>query len=253
MDQEKKSRKKGIPVPQASINEAIGYIRKVSDIVGDRAMSFDETMGHMGVSKAYGKVFVKVFKDYGLMEQIKGGFWKISPLGIKCLNGEYNAIKDAFERITLFKQLMEVFGKGKFTSKAVSDYLKNKYHKPENYVKNAAEKFWAGKEYLEKVERGTETTKELEMPLDTTDIRKTLKIILLQYAFNPPSSNEIENLIEEVYEEFQDDRDSGIRTLVKSMKENKKDDKNRRLLFNNFLTIISERYPALLKEKKSKE
>jgi hypothetical protein len=249
-----KSREKGIPVPNVSINEAIGFIRKVYDSVGDRAMSFDETMSYMNVPTAYGRVFVKVFKDYGLMEQIEGGFWKISELGIKCLNGDYKSIKESFERVQIFAQLMIVFGKGKFTQKTVVDYLKNKYHKPVIYVKNTAEKFWSGKEYLESVERGGEVSPELEISLDSVAMRKILKIIQLKYAFDPPNHEEIVDLVDDIYEEFKDDENPAIRTLVESMKENENKEEYLILLFENLKKVLSERYPSLAnyKEKKQK-
>jgi hypothetical protein len=247
----KKVREKGISVPSISINEAIGYTRKVYDIVGESAMPFSEAMKIMGVSTDYGKVFIKVFKDYGLMAQNKNGFWLITSLGIKCLIGEYDAIRQAFVKVPVFDQLMSTFGDGKYTPEAIKVYLKNQYHKSDNYVKVASERFWAGKAYLESIKGGEHAPSELEVSMDASGIRKTLKIIQLSYALNPPSKNEIDDLVGDVYNELKDDENPAIRTLSESMKNNKNNPQNLELLFENIKKILSEKYPAIAsKEKK---
>ena len=249
----KKTREKGIPVPQISINEAIGYIRKVYDAVGESAMPFSEAMKLMGVSTDYGKVFVKGFKDYGLMEQTKNGFWKITDLGIKCLNGDYDSIKQAFVKVPVFDQLMSTFGEGKYTPEAVKESLKRQYHKSDNYVRIAVERFLAGKKYLDGIEKGEKAPTELEVSMDAVDSLKALKIIQLSYALNPPTEKDIESLVDEVYDQLKSDQNPAIRTLAESMKENKKNKQNLVLLFENIKKILSEKYPTLInKEKNSK-
>ena len=225
----KKAREKGIPVPKKTIGEAITYIKLIYDARGQRLMSFNEMAEYMQVSGGWRSTIFSLLENYGLIEQTKTGLWKVTDDGVKCLNNDYNSVKDAFEKVPIFKKLMNVFGDKDVTQRAIVDYLKTLYKKPDKYVKNAAEKFWYGKEYLDSIQKGEEP-RPPKLSINHSITEKWLYMIKLKYALSPPSQSEKKEIIIDLLERVKDDKD--LRIFAESLKENVANDDSIKTIFN---------------------
>ncbi len=199
----------------------------------DNLMSFSEISTHMGLQKGSDTPIVGALKSYGFLEQLGGG-WKISNLGKRAINGEKEAVRSAFEKVDLFRELSSEFGGKSASPGLIEDYLRKKYRKGEN-VKIIARRFSEGMDYIELLGLG----KPPEAPItDKPSSYNTLSLIELKYALKPAEAKDTEALAGKIYENFRDNPNKGIKVLAENIKKNKKNNDVLRALVESLLAVL---------------
>lgn len=234
-------RKGRIGVPQTNLIDAITYVKKVYDAFGTASFSFGDMNKTMDITIAFAKRASGEFKQYGLLDKTTGGYWFVTDLGKRAVNGDQGAVLEVLQKLEIFADLYLAFKDQNITRGVIEDYLKKKWK-----GFNAA---LVASRYMDVLNHIKSLAPEKEL---ANKPAFNEKIIQLKYALNPPTGNEIPILVDNIFEEFKNDNNSAIRTLVKSMRENKGKTENLRLLFDNFLAILSERYPIISDEKSKK-
>ncbi len=246
---------KSVGIPLRGIKDAIELVKMVYDNAGTKTMSFAEMTNYMKLQKASSTPVVGALYEYGLIER-SGIGWRLSELGMLAVKGDKEAVKEAFEKNPIFRDLSIEFFDKEITEGIVIDYLRKKYKKGEN-VFLIAKRFLEAIQYIKGLSnldvRGkAERDRSLAESVDTG---KWFKLIQLKYALDPPSESEIDNLVDAVADELSNDSDVSIKTLAISVRENKNDRNSLKLLIDNIVKILSQKYPNLilgLRDKKQK-
>lgn len=242
-----KSSKKGRPkgtkslgIPTKGIKEAIDLTKIIYDKFGDNTMSFSEMIESMKLKKGISTPTVGALYSYGLIEKVGNIGWKVSELGKMGVLGDANSVKEAFEKNVIFRNLSMQFGDKQITSGIIVDYLKKQYKKGENVVL-ITNRFIEAMNFINSLKKNAPKQKEIEA-VSSKDTAKWFKVIQLKYALKPPKE-EISKLADIVAQEFENIDNTALKTLGRSIKENKNNKEILIVLVNNLIQIANEEYP----------
>lgn len=238
-----KGAKSQLGIPIKDIDEAVQLVKLVFDKQGSKNITFEDLAKSMSIQTGALVRISNSFKEYGLLEQTEIG-WKVTDLGRRAVSNDKAALKEAFEKNDIFKELSGLFWDKDISENIVFDYLKKKYKKGEN-VKIITDRFLKGREYIKSIEG-----ENIFIPPQEgarADTSKIIKLIKLKYALNPPKEEEIDNLVEDIIKELRESNIISIKVLTESIDKNKTKEKRAVLsvLIDNIIGILSEDYPEL--------
>lgn len=222
--------KSGVPI--RGIKEAIVLTKMAYEKGKNNLMSFSEISDYMGLQKGSNAPVIGALSSYGFLEQ-GGGGWKVSELGKRAINGEKEAIRSAFEKIDLFRELSSEFGGKNASLGLIEDYLKKKYRKGEN-VKIITQRFSEGMDYIKL--SGPEKPQEVQTMEKPSS--KIIDLIELKYALKPAEQKDTETLAMKIYESFKDNPNKGVKVLAENIKKNKKNNAALRALVESVLALL---------------
>lgn len=240
---ERKTRKARTGLPQIDMLVAIDYTTKLYNMYGDASFSIDDLCRAIGVKKAFASRMTGEFKQYELLDQTTSGYWFVTDLGKRTAKGDKDAILTALQNLKIFSDLYLNFKDKEVTRGVIEDYLRKKWN---GYNSNLVATRYL--DVMNHIRASGEIPESLKKPQISENIIK------LKYALNPPPENEIDMLIDAIYDEFKENPDTAIKTLVKSLKNSKGNKEHIKLLFENIIEILSKDYPSLVnyKEKRQK-
>ncbi len=227
---------KSIGIPLKGVKEAVELVRMVYEKAGDKTMSFSEMAEYMKLQKGSSTPAVGAVYEYGLIER-SGIGWKVSELGKDAIGGNRESVKEAFEKNTIFRDLSIQFGDKEITEGILIEYLRRKYKKGGN-VFLIAKRFMEGLQYIKSLESSRTPAESIE----PRDEAKWFKVIQLKYSLNP--TKEISKLADDVAEEFENVNDVALKTLAKSIKENKNNKEVLTVLIDNLIQISRREYKS---------
>ncbi|MFH1223242.1 MAG: hypothetical protein V1647_02740 [Pseudomonadota bacterium] len=219
------------------------------DNFGSSIVSFSDIMKSLSLEKASATPLVGMLStDYGFLQRAENG-WKLTELGEKAAMGGADAIKEAFERNSILKDLSNRFGDKNVSPGLIIDHLRKNYKKGAN-VNFIADRFMQSMAFIKALKGetivttprppvyGTETTLEQS---------KWLKIIQLKYALKPPKVEDKKILANSIAEDFKNDNDAGIRSIANMIKKYKDNDEILVGFIDDLLTELRKRHPDLPK------
>jgi len=227
-----KGSKSSIGIPPKGIKNAITLTKLAYEKGKGSTMSFSEISEFMNLQKGSNTTTVGALNSYGLLEQFEGG-WKISELGKKAIAQEKEAVRTAFEKIDLFRELSSQFGGKDVSPGMIIDYLKKKYRKGEN-VKIIAQRFFEGMDFIKQLSpEKLQIIQKIEKPSPSI-----IDLIKLKYALSPAEKVDIESLASKVYESFKGNSNNSIKVLSENINKNKKNTEALKALVDSLLAII---------------
>ena len=137
---------KSVGIPQRTIEECVGYVSAAYEKIGDKTMTFDEMRVSMNVSRGACKAASGALAQYGLAEKKYRG-WSLTDLGKRAAKKENLAIKAAFERISIYKDLSSHFWDTETTPGIIEQHIKSRYKKGE-YAKEIVNRFLDAKIFI---------------------------------------------------------------------------------------------------------
>ncbi|VVC00790.1 Uncharacterised protein [uncultured archaeon] len=233
---------KSIGVPPISIKEAVDLVKTAFGKIGYNESSFKEMAAACGQPAGNAiKIFGHIDKQFGLLGKTPQGLWKITDLGRRVAKGEKAAIKEAFERNLIYKDLSHNFFGRNVTVGAVETYLRANYKQGENtpYI---AKKFIEAKEYLKSLNIAENNTEKLNEDIENNStLPAVIKLFQLKYALNPPEKEEISKIVESLQDEkgLQDDT---LKALINQMISNKDKEEVLKVLTQTLFVIVSKKY-----------
>ena len=216
---EKMGRPKGskskLGIPPKGIIEAVALVKSAYEKAGNNIMSVQDITDFMNLKKGSNYPMLGMLaSDYGLIEKEGDIGYRISDLGERAIKGEKFAIKESFEKNSLFRDLSTQFWDKNVTPGLIIDYLKKKYKKGDN-VNLIAQRFLEGSNYIKSI-GGSQYSSELNSPKNSEPSPIDEDIILLlklKYLFIPPSENIKESTLKSILEKFRNSNDVGIKSL----------------------------------------
>jgi hypothetical protein len=244
-----KGAKSKLNLPIRNIADAIDWAKKVDSNAGMNEFHPEDLVEYIGINKGFVSPALSVLQKFGFIE--KGSFgWKISDLGMRVISGEREAVKEALERVDLYRDLLRSFGDKNVTKTIILNYLKTKYKKGEN-TEIIAEKYAEAVNYLNSL--GKETSKPIAKVEGSKVIdNKIMTLLKLKYTFYPDKNSKKE-ILNELIEEFKDDADITIQSLISQIKENENNEEILKVLIDTLMSSFSQKYPLLKFEKRTKK
>ncbi|MFA5019807.1 MAG: hypothetical protein WC533_01770 [Candidatus Pacearchaeota archaeon] len=243
-----KGAKSKLNLPIRNIADAIDWARKVDNEANGNEFHPEDLVEYIGINKGFVSPALSVLQKFGFIE--KGSFgWKISDLGMRVISNEREAVREALERVDLYRDLLRSFGDKNVTKTIILNYLKTKYKKGEN-TEIIAEKYAEAVSYLNSLEKGIgkPATKEVNKIIDN----KIITLLKLKYTFYPDKNSKKE-ILNELITEFNDDEDVTIKSLISQIKENEDNESILKVLIDTLMNSFSQKYPILNIEKKVKK
>ena len=234
-------------VPMKGLQEAVVLTKMAYDKHGDKSMSFSEIAESMKLPKGISTPIMGALSEYGLVEKSDLG-WRISAEGKNAIFGDIDATRKCFTKISLFADLYHRFGSKAVTSGIIETYLRGKYRKGEN-VALIIKRFSEGLDYVKGLESGHTISGNVVIGTEL-NYSRDIALLKLKYALDPPTRDEIHKLIDIVEHELKNE-DSSIVKLIKSIKENKDKKEVAKVLFDNLISILGDKYPFLITETKT--
>lgn len=246
--------KSKVNLPVRNIEVAVSWTKKAYEHAGEAEMSPEDIIKFIEVNKGFRSPAISTLDKFGLIEKASFG-WRVSDLGKRVINGEREAIKEALERIDLFRDLLRAFGDKNVTEGVILAYLKKNYKKEDN-TKPIAEKYLEAVNYLNSVtpnkvnSQSKKETSYKELNLDD----KLITLLKLKYAFYPIDEHSKTELIKELDEKFKDYDDTTIRAIISQIKENKSNKEVLKILITTLLNSLGQKYHFLqFEDKPTKE
>ena len=230
-----KGSKSEIGIPMKGIRGSIALIKMAYEKGKETTMSFSEISEHMGLQKGSNTPAIGALNFYGFIEQSEGG-WRISTLGKRAINREKEAVRTAFEKVNLFRELSSQFGGKDVSTGLITDYLKKKYRKGENVNRLIAERFLEGMDYIANLGQG----KQQMAPPEITEkpSHNIINLIKLKYALSPTEGTDIESLASKISENFKNNPNNGVKILAENINKNKKNKEALKALVDSLLAIL---------------
>ena len=234
---------KSLGIPKRGMPEVIDIAKVLFQRAGDNTFSFSDFKEFLSLEKAAATPLVGILSsDYGIIEKAEGG-WKLSDLGRRIANDDFNAVKESFIRNPIFNDLTSRFEGKSITAGVIIDYLKKKYKKGEN-VLIIAQRFMEMMGYVKPVE-GVPVGSPEDNQFPDKNISRWFRVFQLKYALTSPKED-IKKLAESIENEFKNDKDEGIRTTAESIMENKSKEEILKVLVDNLIKIASKKYPNII-------
>lgn len=250
-----KGAKSNFNLPARGISDAVEWTRKIHEKAKEKEFSPEDLTSYLDIGKGFASPAISVLDKFGFIEKASYG-WKISELGKSAIRGDKDSLKQALERIELFRELIKSFGDREVTKSIIVNYLKSKYKKENNEA--VAERFAESIDFLNSFGQLDVKSEEKGFAVKEACFSdEDLQIILkMKYAFQPIKEELKETILEEAYNKFKDYGDSTIESLIEEIKKNKKNEAVRNALINAFVSSFEKKYPILkdsVKEKKKEE
>lgn len=141
---------KSAGIPQRALKECIDYVTAAYETVGNSVMAFSEMRDSMGLEKGADLAVSGALNKYGLAEKDPSGYWRITDLGKRVAQEDGVAMKEALERVPIFKDLSLKFWDQEVTPGAVEQHIRSKYKKGE-YAIEIVRQFLEAKELIQQL------------------------------------------------------------------------------------------------------
>ena len=178
-------------IPQRTIEECVGYVSSAYEKIGDKTMTFDEMRVSMNVTRGAGKAASGALAQYGLAEKKHRG-WSLTDLGKRAAQKENLAIKAAFEKIPIYKDLSSHFWDTPATPGIIEQHIRSKYKKGE-YAKEIVNKFLDAKRYIKNLE-----VKPQEVKIGSTDLGMCVVSRMVGQLFPPENKGKAMEVLNEL-------------------------------------------------------
>ena len=139
---------KSAGIPQRTLKECIDYVTVAYAKVGGHTMAFSEMRDYMGLEKGSDLAVSGALNKYGLAEKDQSGYWRLTDLGKRVTQKDGVAMKEALERIPIFKDLSSRFWDQEVTPGVVEQHIRSKYKKGE-YAIEIVRQFLEAKELIQ--------------------------------------------------------------------------------------------------------
>jgi len=255
-DKKKAGRPKGakskLNLPIRDIADAVEWIRKVDNEAKGNEFHPEDLVEYIGINKGFVSPALSVLQKFGFIE--RGSFgWKVSELGMRVISNEREAIKEALERVDLYRDLLKNFGDKNVTKTIILNYLKTKYKKGEN-TEVIAGKYTEAVSYLNSLTTEISSTKKDKQFTKSTDNldKKIITLLKLKYMFFPEKDSKIE-VIDELINVFEDETDPTIKSVISKIKQQKGEEETLKVLINILFDSFKEKYSILATDRKYKK
>lgn len=141
---------KSVGIPQRTLEECIDYVTAAYAEVGSSVMTFSEMRDFMGLEKGADLAVSGALNKYGLAEKDQSGYWRITDLGKRVAQKDGIAMKEALERVPIFKDLSSKFWDQEVTSGAVEQHIRSRYKKGE-YATEIVKQFLEARELIKRL------------------------------------------------------------------------------------------------------
>src|SRR3989344_4019399 len=177
--------KSKINLPIRNIDVAVEWTKKAYENAKDSEMSPNDVAKFIDVSRGFGSPAISVLDKFGLIEKASFG-WKISELGKRAINGDKEAIKEALERVDMFRSLLRTFGDKDVTEGVILDYLKKNFKKGDN-TKVISDKYIEALNYLNSLTgKSSVYQKPQNNPVNELNFdNKLITLLKIRYIFLP--------------------------------------------------------------------
>lgn len=252
-----KGSKRRLNIPTKNVGGAVGLIKLAYKGSKGKSVSTKDLQNFMDLKTgALSPIIGVLMNDYGFLEKDDLGGYLISTLGLNAIKGDKTAIREAFERNNLMRELSRKFFDKEVTQGLIEDFLKKKYKMGADVVK-VTQRFLEGCNYIKGLSTSISDDKSMissnieysiQKSEQQVNIQDVIKLIKLKYAINPPKENEISNLAESLNKAFTNIKDEAIRTLIKKIRENKEKKEILNVLVDSVISIIFDKEDLLLVE-----
>lgn len=234
----KSSRKSRSGLPQVNLLDALSYVKKAYESLGNDLTSFSGMAKAMGMKEGYAiKAFGELSQEYGLIEK-EGNGWRISDLGRRTSRDEKNAVLEVLEKSQILSKLYYSLKDKKYQRDYVEDFIRREF--PKISISLVTQRFLEAAEYINGLGEEDNSPKKIEEK--SVGKISFFNILKLYYALSPASKDEIESLVDKVVEEIKNTNDDTLISISERMHKNKDNPLILKEFFESLTEIMSKKY-----------
>ncbi len=194
--------------------EAIEHAKLLWKKAGFKEMSFDDIKE---LTRLHQQKLVRVLGalsgKYGVIEKTDAGYWRLTDAGQRVGKDDPTGLKQVFQKDTMFAELYSKWGDKEVTPGVIRDYVERNF-KGVN-AKEVTKRFQQGKNIIR--EHTSQAQKNQLGSIMGGEL--TLTLFQLKYALNPPSNQEIRNIVRGVVKTFAESDDRVLKLISELMEE----------------------------------